>query len=112
MSVSIEVDVIGAAEFTAALEQFDSAMQSRIQEQLTQWAQDVKVDAQRLVPVRTGYLQSTIDAKSQQWQSRSAPKQHTPLQSNLAPPIHAPNPTSTPRLKRICRVWSSFCCKP
>ncbi len=68
MSVSINVDVSGGEEFARALSRFDSAMQNRIQQQLTSWAENVKVDAQRLVPVRTGYLQSTIYAKSQDWQ--------------------------------------------
>ncbi len=43
-------------------------MQNRIQQRLVDWAEAVKTDAERLVPVRTGYLQSTIFAKSQQWQ--------------------------------------------
>ena len=68
MSVSINVNLSGAEEFTKAIERFDSAMKNRVQEQLTSWAESVKVDAERLVPVRTGYLQSTIYAKSQQWQ--------------------------------------------
>ena len=68
MSVSINVDVSGAEEFKAALSRFDLAMQNRIQQRLVEWAGDVKADAERLVPVRTGYLQSTIFSKSQQWQ--------------------------------------------
>jgi HK97 gp10 family phage protein len=68
MSVSINVNLSGAEEFTKAIERFDSAMKNRVQEQLTGWAESVKADAERLVPVRTGYLQSTIYAKSQQWQ--------------------------------------------
>lgn len=68
MSVSINVDLSGAEEFTNAIEQFDSAMRSRVQEQLAGWGESVKADAERLVPVRTGYLQSTIYAKSQPWQ--------------------------------------------
>jgi len=43
-------------------------MQSRVREQLAQWAQNVKAEAQRLVPVRTGYLQSGIFGKVQDWQ--------------------------------------------
>jgi HK97 gp10 family phage protein len=43
-------------------------MKTRIREQLLEWAQSVQADAERLVPVRTGYLQSTIYAKSVDWQ--------------------------------------------
>jgi HK97 gp10 family phage protein len=68
MSVSINVDLSGAEEFAQALSRFDAAMQNRIQQQLLEWAETVKTDAERLVPVRTGYLQSTIYAKSQEWQ--------------------------------------------
>jgi HK97 gp10 family phage protein len=68
MSVSINLDLAGAEEFLQALNRFDTAMQNRVQEQLLEWAESVKADAERLVPVRTGYLQSTIFAKSQGWQ--------------------------------------------
>jgi HK97 gp10 family phage protein len=68
MSVSINVDLSGAEEFTQALNRFDAAMQNRVQQQLMGWAETVKADAERLVPVRTGYLQSTIYAKSIEWQ--------------------------------------------
>ena len=68
MSVSISVDLSGAEEFGQALSHFDSAMQNRVQEQLWEWAENVKSEAEGLVPVRTGYLQSTIFAKSEGWQ--------------------------------------------
>lgn len=68
MSVSVNMDLSGAEEFSQAIGHFDMAMQERIQEQLLDWAQTVRADAQRLVPVRTGYLQSTIYAKAQEWQ--------------------------------------------
>ncbi len=68
MSVSISLDLSGSGEFTQAINRFDAAMQKRIQEQLAFWAESVKADAQRLVPVRTGYLQSTIFARNLDWQ--------------------------------------------
>jgi HK97 gp10 family phage protein len=68
MSISISVDLFGSEDLAQTLNRFDSAMQGRIQEQLSQWAESVKMNAERLVPVRTGYLQSTIYAKSQNWQ--------------------------------------------
>jgi HK97 gp10 family phage protein len=68
MSVSVNIDVSGGEELAAALSRLDGAVQSRIQEQLAVWAGDVRSNAERLVPVRTGYLQSTIYAKTQTWQ--------------------------------------------
>jgi HK97 gp10 family phage protein len=68
MSITVKLDVAGSEEFRAAISRFDSAMQRRIEEQLSQWAQGVKLEAERLVPVRTGYLQSSIFAKSGGWE--------------------------------------------
>ncbi len=34
---------------------------------MVSWATDIKAEAIRLVPVRTGYLRSTIYAKIQEW---------------------------------------------
>ena len=84
MSVSINVDLSGAEEFSQALNRFDAAMQNRVQQQLLDWAESVKADAERLVPVRTGYLQSTIFAKSQGGRLRLALKLLTLRQSSLA----------------------------
>ena len=49
------------------MERFDSEMQREIHSFLVSWAADVKAEAMRLVPVRTGYLRSTIYAKIQNW---------------------------------------------
>jgi HK97 gp10 family phage protein len=68
MSVSVNIEISGAGDFTAAMNRFDSAVKSQIQARLSDWAEMVKIDAERLVPVRTGYLQSSIYAKSQDWQ--------------------------------------------
>jgi len=68
MSVSISVNLTGAEEFAQALNRFDTAMQNQIQQALADWAANVQAEAERLVPVRTGYLRSTIYATSQQWQ--------------------------------------------
>lgn len=45
----------------------DSALQTQVHEFLVQWAAEVKALAERLVPVRTGYLKSTIYATVKQW---------------------------------------------
>jgi hypothetical protein len=68
MSISVNLNVSGGEEFAEAIRRFDGAIQNRIQEQLLEWAESVRIDAQRLVPIRTGYLQSTIYAKSKNWQ--------------------------------------------
>jgi HK97 gp10 family phage protein len=49
------------------MQQFDSGMQREVHSFLASWAADVKAEAMRLVPVRTGYLRSTIYAKVQEW---------------------------------------------
>jgi len=42
-------------------------MQRQVYRYLHSWASDVKALAKQLVPVRTGYLRSTIYAKIQEW---------------------------------------------
>jgi HK97 gp10 family phage protein len=54
-------------EFKAAMQRFDSGMQRQVHRQLAGWAADIKAEAMRQVPVRTGYLRSTIYAKIQNW---------------------------------------------
>ncbi len=45
----------------------DSGLQNEVYRYLHSWAADVKAEAMRLVPVRTGYLRSTIYAKVKEW---------------------------------------------
>jgi len=45
------------------MQRFDSGMQRHVHSQLASWAEDVKAEAARQVPVRTGYLKSTIYTK-------------------------------------------------
>jgi HK97 gp10 family phage protein len=68
MSVSVNIDISGGEEFQAAIARFDDTMKRQVRAQLSEWAKAVKTDAERLVPVRTGYLQSSIYAKSGDWQ--------------------------------------------
>ncbi|MGD6933718.1 MAG: HK97 gp10 family phage protein [Candidatus Bathyarchaeia archaeon] len=68
MSVTVNINISGAEEFKQAITRFDEAMKRQIQTKLAGWAQTTKTDAERLVPVRTGYLKSTIYAKTQDWQ--------------------------------------------
>jgi HK97 gp10 family phage protein len=68
MSVTVNINLSGAEEFQQAINRFDSEMKSHIQTKLSEWAGAVQREAERLVPVRTGYLRSTIYAKAQEWQ--------------------------------------------
>jgi hypothetical protein len=68
MSISINVDLSGTTSFSEALNSFDSAIKTRVQQRLVDWATGVKGEAEKLVPVRTGYLQSTIFVDVQEWQ--------------------------------------------
>ncbi len=49
------------------MQRLDSGMQRQVHSFLASWAADIKAEAMRLVPVRTGYLRSTIYAKIQEW---------------------------------------------
>lgn len=67
MSVEISVNVTGADELKQALAQFGMSLQQHVHKQLAEWAVRVKTKAERLSPVRTGYLKSTIYSKLQDW---------------------------------------------
>jgi HK97 gp10 family phage protein len=67
MAIEINVDVTGAEEFKAAMEQFDSGMQRQVHERLANWAADVKASARQRVPVKTGQLQRSIYSKISEW---------------------------------------------
>jgi len=49
------------------MQRLDSGTQRQVHRQLASWASDVKAQARKLVPVRSGYLQSTIYAKISEW---------------------------------------------
>jgi HK97 gp10 family phage protein len=63
MSVKISCTVNGVKELQQTMQSFDQALQRNVQSQLASWAADVKAEATRKAPVRTGYLRSTIYAK-------------------------------------------------
>jgi HK97 gp10 family phage protein len=67
MAIEITIDVTGAEEFKAAIEQFDSGMQRQVHERLANWAADVKASARQRVPVKTGNLRSSIYSKISEW---------------------------------------------
>lgn len=49
------------------MSKFDSGLQRHVHRYLASLAADVKAEARRLVPVRTGYLKSKIYARIQEW---------------------------------------------
>jgi HK97 gp10 family phage protein len=61
------LDVDGIEEFQRAISKLDSDMQRHVHRYLASLTADIKVEARRLVPVRTGYLRSTIYARIQEW---------------------------------------------
>jgi HK97 gp10 family phage protein len=67
MSVEVACNVEGVEEFKAVMERFDSGMLVHVHLHLERWAEDVKALAKQLVPVRTGYLQSSIYAETGEW---------------------------------------------
>ena len=67
MGVEISVDIDGVEEFKTTMQKFDSGMQRHVHRQLASWAADVKALARKLVPVKTGHLQSSIYAKIREW---------------------------------------------
>jgi HK97 gp10 family phage protein len=67
MSVEVNIGIAGNEELARAISQFDTEMQNKLHESLQEWAENVKTEAQRIVPVRTGYLRSTIYARTREW---------------------------------------------
>jgi HK97 gp10 family phage protein len=61
------LDVDGIEEFQRAMSKLDSGMQRHVHRYLASLAAEVKAEAMRLVPVRTGYLRSKIYARIQEW---------------------------------------------
>jgi HK97 gp10 family phage protein len=67
MAVEVACDVDGIEEFKAAMSKFDSGLQRQVHRFLASWAADVKAEAMRKVPVKTGHLRSSIYAKVREW---------------------------------------------
>jgi HK97 gp10 family phage protein len=67
MGVEISCDVEGVEEFQQAMQRFDAAMVERVRGWLLGWMQRVQDAARAKVPVRTGYLRSSIYAKISEW---------------------------------------------
>jgi HK97 gp10 family phage protein len=67
MAVKINCTINGVKELQQAMQSFDQALQRNVHSLLASWAADVKEEAMRKAPVRTGYLRSSIYAKVQDW---------------------------------------------
>ena len=66
-SVEVSCDVEGIDRFQEAMQSFDSGVQRHVHSFLVSWAADVKAEAMGTVPVRTGYLRSSIYAEVKDW---------------------------------------------
>jgi HK97 gp10 family phage protein len=67
VSFEVSCDVDDIRRFQAAMQKLDSGLQNQVYRCLASWAADVKAEAMRTVPVKTGYLRSTIYAQVQNW---------------------------------------------
>lgn len=67
MGVEVAIDIEGVEQFQAAMQKLDNEMQRHVHRELASWATDVEALARRIVPVRTGYLRSSIYAKIERW---------------------------------------------
>jgi HK97 gp10 family phage protein len=67
VTVEINCTIEGVRTFQEAMRNFDQALQMHVHRQLASWAADVKADAMRRAPVKTGRLRSSIYAKIRGW---------------------------------------------
>src|SRR3990170_5161334 len=67
MSIEVNIEPEGFEEFTEAIKRFDSEMQEQLKERLAEWAEKTRAETSRLAPVRTGYLRSTVYARTMEW---------------------------------------------
>jgi HK97 gp10 family phage protein len=59
LSVELQVDLVGS-DFRLQMEHLDASIKTRVQQSLQGIAESIRETAQRLTPVRTGYLRSTV----------------------------------------------------
>jgi len=70
MSVEMEVQFEGQEEFQLKMERMDTSIRARVQQRIQELAESIKETAQRLAPIRTGYLRSTIFTETAEWAVR------------------------------------------
>jgi HK97 gp10 family phage protein len=67
MALRIKCSVENVSNFQRAMSSFDAGVQLHVNRVLVSWAEEVKAEAKRVVPVKTGYLRSTIYAVVREW---------------------------------------------
>ena len=68
MSLSYSFEVSGVEEFTLAMDVFSEEIRSQVREVFHELGANMKEFARAIVPVRTGYLQSTIYYRTVEWE--------------------------------------------
>ncbi len=67
MAFDLQVDVYGAQEIIAGFEGFGSDLERYVYDKILQWAEMVRQEAEFIVPVRSGFLRSTIFVEVEGW---------------------------------------------
>ena len=67
MSVELEIHVEGLDDVRRKMETLSSAMKRQVHDALVQQGEILKNTAQSFAPRRTGYLESTIFARVEEW---------------------------------------------
>jgi len=67
MAIKVSCNIQGIRTFQAAIRTFESTMQRYVHTKLVGWAEDVKTEAMRRAPVRTGHLRGSIYALVKDW---------------------------------------------
>jgi hypothetical protein len=67
MAIKVTCNMQGIRELQAAIRTFDSTMQRYVHAKLVSWAEDVKTEAIRRAPVKTGHLRSSIYSLVKDW---------------------------------------------
>jgi len=67
MAIKVSCNIQGIRELQAAIRTFESTMQRYVHTKLVSWAEDVKTEAIRRAPVRTGHLRDSIYALVKDW---------------------------------------------
>jgi len=67
MSVELEIHVEGLDDLHSKMETLSSTMKNQVHDSLVEQGEVLKNTAQSFAPRRTGYLESTIFAKVEEW---------------------------------------------
>lgn len=67
MAFEVQLDIDGIQKLRAKMETLSRAMQTQVYNQLHSIGSDIKAEAMRLAPVRTGRLRSSIFSRVTDW---------------------------------------------